>query len=373
MKRARLRPSHALLVLGVSLALATPAARAELEDRLEKSFPVSPGGRLVIQADRGSIDIKTAETDTVSVEVTRTARTSDREQADRLFGAHEVTFRHEGNQLEIVAGPQGALSRFRRDLWNRLQVRYVVTLPRRFDVDLQTAGGSITVADLIGIARAQTAGGGLTFAQIDGPVSGQTSGGSIRLESCTKNARLKTSGGSIEVGEVQGTLDAQTSGGSIRVERAGGDTVVRTSGGNVTVHESLNRLDAGTSGGSIHLGKVRGAASASTSGGGVKAEDVSGTLDASTTGGSISARFSSQLTGDCSLKTTGGGIEVELPKTIAADLDATAIGGRVISDLPVAVVVQGEQKRNHLQGRINGGGPALMLRTTGGSIHLRPR
>lgn len=50
------------------------------------------------------------------------------------------------------------------DGWDgdELKVRYRITVPRRYNTDLETAGGSIRVADLEGEVIAETTGGSIT-------------------------------------------------------------------------------------------------------------------------------------------------------------------------------------------------------------------
>jgi hypothetical protein len=55
------------------------------------------------------------------------------------------------------------------------------------------------------------------------------------------------------------------------------------------------------------------------------------------------------------------------------NLDARTSGGRVSTDLPVVVTVVGEHKTDVLQGKLNGGGKALVLKTSAGNIRLRKR
>ena len=69
--------------------------------------------------------------------------------------------------------------------------------------------------------------------------------------------------------------------------------------------------------------------------------------------------------------TSGGNIVVNLIESIAIDLDAKTSGGRVITDFPITV--KGEFKESALKGRINGGGPLMYLRTSGGKIHIEKR
>jgi DUF4097 and DUF4098 domain-containing protein YvlB len=123
----------------------------------------------------------------------------------------------------------------------------------------------------------------------------------------------------------------------------------------------------------VHVRNVTGKAVVGTSGGGIEVTDVQGAIEASTSGGSIQASLPSQPPGDCTLKTSGGSITISLSEQVRLNVDARTSGGRVVTDLPVVSLVQGEQKRNVLQGKINDGGPLLTAHTSGGSVHLKKR
>jgi DUF4097 and DUF4098 domain-containing protein YvlB len=316
-------------------ALGATLARADAEDKITKTFKVKPGGELVIEADRGSIEVKTADAESVDIEVTRKAG-GTRSKADQILRDHVVTISQEGDKVEIHAEYKGGkLSGWFGGLGRDLQVKFLVTVPHKFDADLKTAGGSITVGGLTGKLQAATSGGSLKFEQIEGPVTGRTSGGSITLTGGKGKVELKTSGGSIRLSEIEGDVSALTSGGSIHADHLAGKAVVKTSGGGIEVSALKGQIEAGTS------------------------------------GGSITTSLKEQPSGACSFKTSGGGITVVLGEKVAVDIDARTSGGRVTSDLPVVSVVQGEQKKNELQGKINGGGPLITAHTSGGSVHLR--
>ncbi len=272
--------------------------QAEIDDRVEKSFAVSSGGQLTVNADRGSIEVAATDGGTVEVKITREARAASEAEAKEMLRDHELTFNHQGDKVEITAKYKGD-----RRLWEgfrrQLQVRFQISVPRKYNIDLKTAGGAITVSDLAGKVRVETAGGSLNIGRIQGPVWARTAGGRVALGGATEAADLMTSGGSIAV------------------------------------------------------------------------DDVGSVINARTSGGSISARFATQPKGDCSLHTSGGSIRADLAVKIAVELNAQTGGGRVTSDLPVTGTMDGGQGRSHLHGKINGGGPALVLETGGGSIHLR--
>jgi DUF4097 and DUF4098 domain-containing protein YvlB len=108
---------------------------------------------------------------------------------------------------------------------------------------------------------------------------------------------------------------------------------------------------------------------ARTSGGNVEVKETSGAVDASTSGGSVYATMLNAPSTPCRLTTSGGNITVHLPGSAKVELDASASGGSVNTDFPV--VVRGSLRRDSLKTALNGGGPLLYLRTSGGSIHLR--
>jgi DUF4097 and DUF4098 domain-containing protein YvlB len=330
----RLRLACAFTIPILAL-FAMAASGGEFKDMIVKTFDVKPGGTLIMEVDRGSIDIKTSAHDSIRVEVERKKEASSSAQAQEAFDAHKITFDQDGNTLTIKAkGPQennGPWWSFRR----QIQVRYSISIPSEFSIDVKTAGGSVSVGSIKGAVHASTAGGSINFGKITGDAHAQTAGGSIDIAGAT------------------GNVDANTAGGSIHVGETGGKVNVRTAGGSIHIDGVRNGLEARTSGGSVNL------------------THVGGIVNAQTSGGSISAEFSEAPTGACTLHTAGGGIDVTLDPSWAIDLDAQTSAGGVDTQIPVTI--EGQQHRSVLRGKINGGGPRLELRTSAGRIEIRKR
>lgn len=142
---------------------------------------------------------------------------------------------------------------------------------------------------------------------------------------------------------------------------------LRTSGGSISVSSLVGQVDAYTSGGSIRLGKIKGNVEVKTSGGSIKVEEVDGNINAHTSGGSVKATFASQPTENSRLTTSGGSVTAYLLPSISVDLYASTSGGRVSSDFNV----RGVTKKTKIDGEINGGGPKLTLKTSGGSVRIK--
>lgn len=338
-RQAQPRPP---LLLALAFALSalpftSPALAAEenqAPETIQRTFPASAGGKLVLKTDRGSLEITGSDRSDAEVVVTRKVTRASGEKARRILESHEVHFTQDGNTLRVDAEVKGA------ERWNwlgpNLEVTIQVKLPREFNVDADTAGGSVTAG------------------RLKGELSLRTSGGSLHLESLEGTIKARTSGGSIKVSQVKGTTDLNTSGGSIRVEKATGTHLV-----------------ANTSGGSIHLSAIEVPTKALTSGGSIQVEGTTAPIDATTSGGSITAKFATPPKEPSTLKTSAGGINVTLPANSAFDLDAATSAGNVRSEIPVATKSSRSGDEGSLKGPANGGGPTLKLRTSAGSIRIK--
>ena len=202
-----------------------------------------------MDVDLGSIEVSTTGGSQIVANVYRRVERSSDSRAEELLRQHEVGFDQQGNNVIIRAKyPHEDFRRWRR---SNLQVRYVISIPSEFNVDLKTSGGGIRVDDLRGEVRVKTSGGGLQFGKIEGPIIGNTSGGGITLAGCNGKVDVRTSGGGIDIGSGSGDLVAETSGGGIKIENFVGDAFVRTSGGAIRINRIEGAIDAATSGGPI--------------------------------------------------------------------------------------------------------------------------
>lgn len=326
-----------IMKLSASLLLAAcVAASAETEERISKRFTVQPGGTLVVDVDLGSIDVKSHDAGEVAVEVLREVNGGAKEDEEEFLAERPVTITPDGDSVRIESRAQvqgNAPARGKQ----RVEARYTITVPTKFNAQIKTASGAIAVSDVTGDVKAGSSAGGLNFARVHGPLDASTASGAIKVVDCEGEQQVKTSAGGIEVSGGSGSLDGKTSGGLVSVK------------------------------------DFRGAVQVKSAGGGINVENVAGKVDGKTSGGAIAARFASPLSGDVDLKTAGGGVTVKVPENAAFNLDAATAGGNVSSDLTVESADDGGKKtvRNRLKGPVNGGGKSVVLRSGGGSIQVK--
>jgi len=307
-----------LLAAGV-MALAPLSAFAKIERVVEKSFTVQPGGTLRVETSGGGIAVEVGTGDTVKVVAKEVFRADSDPEADALLKDLALIIEQQGNDVVAKAKYASTPLGFHLGSWPPVQVSFVVTVPARYHTDLHTSGGGITVGDLLGNVLARTSGGGIRIGQIDGAVDARTSGGDIRLGSCTGDTKLETSGGGIRAERIVGRADLRTSGGGISVKL------------------------------------------------------VENALQAHTSGGGVEAAIAGTLKGDCSLSTSGGSVRVSVDKSAAFRLDASTSGGDVHAAGLTIRIEDGGLGKSRLVGDVNGGGPLLKLRTSGGGIDVKMR
>jgi hypothetical protein len=315
------------------LVVAASTAFALSEENVSQTLDGTPGGRLIVDVDFGTIDVAAGPDDKISVAAHRKIDSDNDAQEKEYFATTPITVTKDGNVVTIRARRQNKDKNMNWSGRCSMDARYTVRVPKSFNSELRTGGGTIMVAEITGTMSADTSGGKLKFTHLKGPTGATTSGGSIELNACEGPLKVDTSGGRIDATDGNGSLDARTSGGSIVVRNFSGDTKVETSGGRLSF------------------------------------ENVNGKIVGRTSGGSISAKLKSPVPGDVNLETSAGAIELMVPADAGLDIEAEASSGRVTSELPFTGT---RTDRESMKGKINGGGKSVVLRSGAGSISIKP-
>jgi hypothetical protein len=117
------------------------------------------GGKLVLDSDRGPIEIESWDKDVVQVLVEKRADVFTKEEASRLLADFELDLTVNDGGREIVLN--GESSNSRRS--NSLDVRFIIKVPMRYNIAVETGEGGINIGDLQGSVDAETAGGGINI------------------------------------------------------------------------------------------------------------------------------------------------------------------------------------------------------------------
>ncbi len=311
--------THTFLISAGLLALASVCAHAKIERTVEKSFSVQPGGTLTVDTQGGDIRILTSNQATVMVVAKEKIRASSDKEADQILAKLALIMAQDAAGVTATTKYEKGVPGIHWGSWPPVQVDFTVTVPANYNVALKTSGGDIKIADLLGKVRARTSGGNISLGRISGEVDAGSSGGDVSLN------------------EGAATVKLSTSGGNIHVERAVGPTDLDTSGGDISI------------------------------------KSVENTLHATTSGGDVTAGIVGALKGACRLSTSGGRVRVAVDKMAAFDLNAATSGGDVEAAGLTITIEKGGSGKSSLAGKVNGGGPLLKLRSSGGDVIIETR
>jgi hypothetical protein len=231
--------------------------------------------------------------------------------------------------------------------WKKsVSVSFKAYLPVNVSTDLETSGGSISLSNLDGTHSLRTSGGSISVDNVKGKMKGRGSGGSIHIANSSNDIDLVTSGGSIHAKDCIGDIRLKTSGGSLELDGLNG------------------KIEAETSGGSINADDIKGELVTSTSGGSIKLSGLNCSVDAETSGGGIEAIIK-ETTKNVRLRNSGGNISLQLPANKGYDLDLNA--DKINVDLKN---FSGSADENSIEGKLNGGGTLVDVRTSSGKISV---
>ena len=302
---------YAVCVLLLTWVAALPAA-ASVRGSFERSYSVNGQVNLEVLTRSGDIIVKPGPTGSVTI------------RGKIFIGDHlwehwssekppEVAdleknppIQQNGNSINIEYVPV-----------HNVSIDYEITVPPDTKLRTRTGSGDQSIEGL------------RTAADLE------SGSGDLRLTDMAGGLRLQTGSGNVEAREVDGPFSAEAGSGDITLDSKGR--------GDVQVH---------TGSGDIRLRGVNGA---------LRVEAGSGDVD-----------IEGKQTGSWEMRTGSGNVEVRLPSDAAFELDAATSSGELVVDHPVTMTVQGNVRGSHRQveGKVRGGGPQMLIRTSSGDIHL---
>ena len=151
----------------------------------------------------------------------------------------------------------------------------------------------------------------------------------------------------------EANLDLTTSDGNITTDGVKGQLRFSTGDGNIDAHQLDGTLRANTGDGQIRLAGRFDMLDLHTGDGNIDAEVLRG----------------SKMTSGWLVRTGDGEVMLRLPEDFAADLSIHTGDGHISVDLPVTT--SGKVSESNFQGKLNGGGMVLELRSGDGNISVR--
>jgi len=312
---------RAFSLCSILAALAFATAGLGAVRMVQRTFPGKPGATLKVDTYRGTIDVEASPDNQFHLEIALDPETDNPAESERLLGKVQTEIKQSGPAVSIllrnpsVTGLHFELSEHEP----RVSIGCRFLVPPVCNLDLATAAGDITVGNMAGRLKAGTKKGTIFFRRIDGDIEASGEKGNIIISQCTGSARLAELLGSIRAGTIAGRVEGRATNGDIEVQHA-------LSGGSISV-----------------------------------------------TAGDATIGVPMGLAGPARIDTDSGAILVLIDPQARCSIKARSIWGRVhLSPLLAVAVQSGGDGAKNLDGKLNGGGPLLILHANGGQIKIEP-
>jgi len=249
------------LLLGVSIVSARTFSKTDV-----KIFDISPNGKVVVENVNGKIKVESWDKNQVMVEITKTVKADDQEDADEYFGRVRVEIDNGSDYLEIHTHyPDEGW----RGIWHWLfhggsinpTVAYVMKVPSTVTLDAGSTNGNLEIHS------------------VRGGVNAHSTNGNVEVDSATSGVEASTTNGGLNLQDVGGRVEGST-----------------TNGGIIASISSAPGLQK---------------------------------LTLTTTNGSVKIYCSGDLNADVSAHTTNGSIHTDFPVTVRGDFDRKSFEGKI--------------------------------------------
>jgi DUF4097 and DUF4098 domain-containing protein YvlB len=369
------------------VALAVPQIVSAKESSGTRDFRVAAGGKLTLDLDTGG-SVKITGTGGSSVSVTYKVSCSPDCQ---------VSFDQSGNDVRVESKFLSAARNQNAD------GDFEIRVPSRFDVALDSMGGSLEIDGVTGAFTGETKGGEITLRSVEGEAKLRTMGGEIHVTEAKLDGSVTTMGGEVTIENVEGDLKGSSMGGNVRYKNVrrtdgrlaspphiGGDpsdatseTVqISTMGGEINTEDAPDGADVMTMGGDINVKNARRFVRAKTMGGDIRIDSVDGWVQATTMGGNLDVTVTGGG-GEVALTSMAGNVVLRVPPGFGMDLDLeiaftknsrkeyaiTAPGAGSPTVSPEWDYDHGTPRKYiRKSATVNGGGHKVTIRTVNGNI-----
>ena len=299
--------------------------REEQTERTTKTLRLGANGTLALGNIAGDIVVTRGGGGDCIVEVVKTARGRDVDDAREMLQLVQVDVTERAGRADVrTRYPSGDDARRQNRRNISVSVAYNVTAPVGTRVSAESISGSVKITD------------------IKGDVTANTVSGNVRISGAGRVGSAKSISGMVEI------VDAQMD-GVLEASSVSGDVVLRR------VH--ARRVQAGSVSGHIKI-----------------EDSQSERMNASTTSGGVWYSGSLERNGRYELKSFSGEVRAMLAGNTGFEVEATSFSGEVRTDFPITTrgTVQPDRRgrRTTLNGTYGDGAAVLDLSTFSGSIYI---
>ena len=282
-----------------------------IKEVITRSYPMSPGLEIQIDAMIGDVHIEGADTDRIELTATKIVRVTDVDKAQMALEGLALQVEESPERLRIATSVQDDMAALGCTSY---RVDLSIRCPKSTLVHIAAEDGHTIVADTnstVVIVQAQ---------------------GKVTLENIQNSVQVTNAHGDIEASDISGMFTADGTRGTISVRNVKRDLDITCDQGKTIIESPGAAVSVRNSGGDVRIIALEG------------------------------------ILGNYEVFTENGNISIAIPNTADARLFLNADEGTIYSTVPLTGTT--ERDTHAFQGRLNGGTHRVELETHRGSIQI---
>lgn len=332
---------------------------------------VPAGSEIEIFNSFGNVEIKPSDSEHVMLDVKKTIRASNREEAERLEKDFTFSIANNGAKYRIASNRDGGLTNARVPR-QRFKSSLVIEVPKRSAIHVENGYGHVGIQDVTGNQDISNRFGDVELRNISGAVKLENRNGNVAVQDVSdsvvisnrySNTTVKTIGGNVEIDASRGSVDVSDIKGNVTITNSYAPVNVENVQGQLTINGRNNGID---------VQHIEGDITANSSYQNVNIRDAKAAVAISSRNGDLTLSFDTPPQKDVVISSRYGNLNLEIPASSAFVVDARTEYGQIQSDFD-GLNHDTSNRRTMVTGQVGHGGPKITIDLRNGDIHLGRR
>ncbi len=329
------------------------------------SDPLKSGSQLILEDQRGPVEVHGADTTSLDATVKESIRADDEGAAKKMSDRLLFDLVNEGGHYVLRTNRRSL-----PDDGDRVSLDMNLRVPQATSDQINSVRGDINVDGVHGDQTLFTQHGDVRATNIEGLVKIHKTGGSTEVHGVKGSVELDGRGNDIEIGDVTDTVTVNGEyGGDLQFHNIGQTFRFESQRTSMTAQKLSGRLDMEV--GSLDLNGIDGPFEIKTSQKDITINDFKHSLQIDDSNSQITLQTSTPPTHDIEVESKNGAVELTLPSNSNFQIEATSRHGEVECDFSgPGLKVAKEGDSPSIEGAYGKGGPMIRIHSDYGAIRI---
>lgn len=319
----------------------------------------------------GNVEVRPSDSDRIVLDVKKTVRAANQEEADRLSRDFTFSITNDGSKYRIASSKDSGSSSgggTRQAFKSSLEIR----LPKHFAVNVDNRNGRVAIQDLTGNEDVQNSYGDVEIRNVAGRLKIENKNGAVTAENVTGSVDINNGYSNTTVKNITGDLTIETKNASVDISGVSGNANITNSYAPVNVENVKGQLTINGTNNAVDVRHVDGDINSDNSYENVSIRDPRGGVKVTSRNGDLSVSFEKPPEKDVTISAQYGTVRLDLPSSSAFSIEARAQYGEIDSEFD-GLNHDNSNSERVLTGAVGHGGPKIRIDLRNGNIHLGKR